>query len=105
MTKPISLTCPLTGKNRRDIKIRRRSVIAAGRTSPELGLQFYVDTFKQIKSEFPTIKLHALGPPEVAHITKLEKSLPTGQAGTHHEVLKALKEAGMDSCSGPGPRF
>jgi cyclic dehypoxanthinyl futalosine synthase len=60
-----------------------------------LGLQFYVDLFRQIKTEFPDIRLHALGPPEVAHITKLEKS-------THHEVLKALKEAGMDSLPGAG---
>jgi cyclic dehypoxanthinyl futalosine synthase len=44
---------------------------------------------------FPALKLHALGPPEVAHITKLEKS-------THREVLTALKEAGMDSLPGPG---
>jgi cyclic dehypoxanthinyl futalosine synthase len=45
--------------------------------------------------EYPTLKLHALGPPEVAHITKLEKS-------THREVLRSLKEAGMDSLPGAG---
>jgi cyclic dehypoxanthinyl futalosine synthase len=39
--------------------------------------------------------LHALGPPEVAHITKLEKS-------THREVLLALRQAGMDSLPGAG---
>ena len=39
--------------------------------------------------------MHALGPPEIAHITKLEKS-------THYEVLKALKEAGLDSLPGAG---
>jgi len=44
---------------------------------------------------FPNLKLHTLGPPEVAHITKLEKS-------THREVLMALKEAGLDSLPGPG---
>lgn len=70
-------------------------LLLQGGHHPELGLQFYVDTFRQIKQEFPTIKLHTLGPPEVAHITKLEKS-------THHEVLKALKEAGMDSLPGAG---
>ncbi len=70
-------------------------LLLQGGHHPELGLQFYVDTFRQIKEEFPTIKLHTLGPPEVAHITKLEKS-------THHEVLKALKEAGMDSLPGAG---
>jgi cyclic dehypoxanthinyl futalosine synthase len=70
-------------------------LLLQGGHHPELGLDFYTNTFRQIKQEFPTIKLHALGPPEVAHITKLEKS-------THHEVLKALKEAGMDSLPGAG---
>jgi len=70
-------------------------LLLQGGHHPELGLQFYVDLFKQLKSIYPNIKLHALGPPEVAHITKLEKS-------THHEVLKALQEAGMDSLPGAG---
>jgi len=70
-------------------------LLLQGGHHPELGLDFYVKTFKQIKEEFPTIKLHTLGPPEVAHITKLEKS-------THKEVLTALKEAGMDSLPGAG---
>lgn len=70
-------------------------LLLQGGHHPELGLQFYVDTFRQIKAEFPDIRLHALGPPEVAHITKLEKS-------THHEVLKALKDAGLDSLPGAG---
>src|SRR5678809_855067 len=65
------------------------------RDSPELGLDFYINTFRKIKQEFPSIKLHALGPPEVAHITKLEKS-------THREVLLALKQAGLDSLPGAG---
>lgn len=70
-------------------------LLLQGGHHPELGLDFYVTTFRQIKQEFPTIKLHALGPPEVAHITKLEKS-------THREVLIALKEAGLDSLPGAG---
>ena len=70
-------------------------LLLQGGHHPELGLKYYVDTFKAIKQEFPTIKLHTLGPPEVAHITKLEKS-------THAEVLKALKDAGMDSLPGAG---
>lgn len=77
-------------------------LLLQGGHHPELGLEFYTDTFRQIKKEFPQIKLHALGPPEVAHITKLEKSLPGGKARTHREVLMALKEAGMDSLPGAG---
>jgi cyclic dehypoxanthinyl futalosine synthase len=70
-------------------------LLLQGGHHPELGLDFYVNTFRQIKKEFPSIKLHTLGPPEVAHITKLGKS-------NHRDVLIALKEAGMDSLPGAG---
>src|SRR5690606_11841628 len=70
-------------------------LLLQGGHHPELGLSFYTNIFRQIKAEYPTLKLHTLGPPEVAHITKLEKS-------THHDVLKALQEAGMDSLPGAG---
>ncbi|HVK50101.1 MAG TPA: cyclic dehypoxanthinyl futalosine synthase [Pseudobacter sp.] len=70
-------------------------LLLQGGHHPALGLQFYVDLFRQLKQLYPNIKLHTLGPPEVAHITKLEKS-------THREVLTALKEAGMDSLPGAG---
>ncbi len=70
-------------------------LLLQGGHHPELGLRFYVDLFRQLKELYPTLKLHALGPPEIAHITKLEQS-------THYEVLKALKEAGLDSLPGAG---
>ncbi len=70
-------------------------LLLQGGHHPELGLDFYTNTFRQIKQEFPAIKLHALGPPEVAHITKLEKS-------THREVLIELRKAGLDSLPGAG---
>ena len=77
------------------IKYGGDQLLLQGGHHPELGLSFYVDLFRQLKSLYPNIKLHTLGPPEIAHITKLEKS-------THQEVLKALKEAGMDSLPGAG---
>jgi cyclic dehypoxanthinyl futalosine synthase len=70
-------------------------LLLQGGHHPDLGLSFYVDLFKRLKTKYPSLKLHALGPPEVAHITKLEKS-------THTEVLKALVAAGLDSLPGPG---
>src|SRR5574343_222764 len=82
-------------KIRETIKWGGDQLLLQGGHHPELGLDFYTTTFRQIKNEFPTIKLHALGPPEVAHIAKLEKM-------SHHDVLKALKEAGLDSLPGAG---
>jgi len=77
------------------IKYGGDQLLLQGGHHPDLGLSFYVNLFKELKSLYPNIKLHTLGPPEVAHITKLEKS-------THREVLTALKEAGMDSLPGAG---
>lgn len=70
-------------------------LLLQGGHHPDLGLSYYVNLFKELKSLYPNLKLHALGPPEIAHITKLEKS-------THTEVLKALIDAGMDSLPGAG---
>jgi len=70
-------------------------LLLQGGHHPDLGLSYYVDLFKELKQLYPNLKLHALGPPEIAHITKL--------AGTSHiEVLQALKEAGLDSLPGAG---
>ena len=77
------------------LKFGGDQLLLQGGHHPGLGLEFYVDTFRAIKKEFPQIKLHALGPPEVAHITKLAGS-------THREVLVALKDAGLDSLPGAG---
>ena len=70
-------------------------LLLQGGHHPDLGLSYYVNLFKELKALYPNLKLHALGPPEIAHITKLEKS-------THLEVLKALVDAGMDSLPGAG---
>lgn len=70
-------------------------LLLQGGHHPDLGLQFYVDLFKQLKELYPTLKLHSLGPPEIAHISKLEGL-------SHTEVLKALIEAGLDSLPGAG---
>ncbi len=70
-------------------------LLLQGGHHPELGLAFYVDLFRSLKLEYPDLKLHALGPPEVAHIAKLEGL-------THEQVLGQLKAAGLDSLPGAG---
>lgn len=82
-------------KIRETIQYGGDQLLLQGGHHPQLGLEFYTNTFRQIKSEFPDIRLHALGPPEVAHICKLEKM-------SHRDVLTALKEAGLDSLPGAG---
>lgn len=70
-------------------------LLLQGGHHPELGLSFYVDLFRKLKSEFPELKLHSLGPPEIAHISKIEGL-------SHTQVLSELKQAGLDSLPGAG---
>jgi cyclic dehypoxanthinyl futalosine synthase len=70
-------------------------LLLQGGHHPELGLSFYTNLFSQLKKEFPQLKLHALGPPEIAHICFLEKM-------SHEEVLRALHASGLDSLPGAG---
>jgi len=84
------------------IKFGGDQLLLQGGHHPGLGLSFYVNLFKELKKNYPAIKLHALGPPEVAHITKLEKNQPGENSVTHKEILTALKNAGLDSLPGAG---
>jgi len=70
-------------------------LLLQGGMHPQLGLKFYTDLFSQLKSLYPGVKLHALGPPEIVHISKMENI-------TYEATLKALVAAGLDSLPGAG---
>ena len=76
-------------------KFGGEQLLLQGGHHPDLGLDYYCDLFQELKTLYPNLKLHALGPPEIAHITKLEGS-------SHYDVLKALKKSGLDSLPGAG---
>ena len=70
-------------------------LLLQGGHHPKLGLKFYAGLFRELKELYPELKLNALGPPEIAHISKLEGK-------SHTEVLSVLKESGLDSLPGAG---
>ncbi len=70
-------------------------LLLQGGHHPDLGLRFYADLFRELKSLYPELKLHSLGPPEIAHVAKLEGM-------SHIDVLRELKDAGLDSLPGAG---
>src|SRR4030095_920220 len=77
------------------LKFGGDQLLLQGGHHPDLGLDFYTNLFRKIKAEYPNIKLHSLGPPEVAHVCKVSKI-------SHREALTALREAGLDSLPGAG---
>lgn len=70
-------------------------LLLQGGLHPKLGLDFYVTLFSELKKEYPNIKLHALGPPEIAHIANIENL-------SYRETIKQLVSAGLDSIPGGG---
>jgi len=70
-------------------------LLLQGGMNPALGIDFYTDLFRNLKKLYPTLKLHALGPPEIVYLSKKEK-LP------YSEILSMLINAGLDSLPGAG---
>jgi len=77
------------------IRYGGEQLLLQGGHHPDLGLNYYSQLFKDLKDKFPSIKLHALGPPEIAHICKIDGK-------SHEEVLKTLMQSGLDSLPGAG---
>jgi cyclic dehypoxanthinyl futalosine synthase len=69
-------------------------LLMQGGHHPDLGIDFYEDLFRSIKSRYP-IHLHALSPPEIQHISRRSKL-------TVPETLARLRDAGLDSIPGGG---
>ena len=72
-----------------------KQLLLQGGMHPKLGLDFYATLFSSLKQKYPTLKLHALGPPEVVFLAKKERK-------NYRQVLEILVNSGMDSLPGAG---
>ncbi len=76
------------------IDLGGRQILLQGGMHPRLKLDFYTDMLSWIKKEFG-IHLHAFSAPEIHAFSKINKL-------SYDEVLRALKEAGLNSLPGGG---
>ena len=70
-------------------------LLLQGGLHPRYGIEWYEDLFRRLKEAEPSLKLNALGPPEIAHIARLSHL-------TYREVLVRLRAAGLDTLPGAG---
>ncbi len=70
-------------------------LLLQGGMHPDIGLKFYTDLFRGLKSRHRGLKLHALGPPEIYYLARKEGM-------SYRKTLEALVEAGLDSFPGAG---
>src|SRR5687767_3710512 len=77
------------------IAVGGNQLLLQGGHNPDLPLEWYEDLFRAVKARYPDFKLHALSPPEVLHISRLNQlSVAT--------VIERLVAAGLDSIPGGG---
>jgi aminodeoxyfutalosine synthase len=61
----------------------------------QAGLEYYVEMFRALKREHPTVHIKALTAVEIAHIARIDKM-------SVRDVLITLREAGLDTMPGGG---
>ena len=70
-------------------------LLLQGGLHPKYGIDWYETLFRRLKDAEPSLKLNALGPPEIAHIARISKL-------SYHDVLIRLQAAGLDTLPGAG---
>ena len=70
-------------------------ILLQGGHHPQLGIEFYLDLLRFIKTRFPQVNIHGFSPPEFCHFAKAFRMPLAG-------VIRRFKEAGLDSIPGGG---
>ena len=70
-------------------------LLLQGGLHPKYGIEWYETLFRRLKEAEPSLKLNALGPPEIAHVARISKL-------SYRDVLVRLREAGLDTLPGAG---
>lgn len=70
-------------------------VLLQGGHHPKLGIEWYEELFRALRTRFPKLHLHGLSPSEIVHVAKLSHL-------TIDAVVRRLQQAGLDSIPGGG---
>jgi cyclic dehypoxanthinyl futalosine synthase len=84
----------LYAKVEETIALQGTAILLQGGMHPDLPLEWYEGMLRELKARYP-IHVHGFGPPEIHHLSKLS-GLPVA------DVLRRLRDAGLDSLPGGG---
>jgi len=84
----------LYAKVEETIALEGTAILLQGGMHPDLPLEWYEGMLRELKARYP-IHVHGFGPPEIHHLAGLS-GLPVA------EVLRRLRDAGLDSLPGGG---
>jgi|TARA_B110000196_G_C21150654_1_gene669422 cyclic dehypoxanthinyl futalosine synthase len=84
------------------VEIGGTQILMQGGMNPELPLSWYIDLLKQLKSDFPTVHIHAFSPPEIIEFINFFKTPGNNLEEQLRYVLSELQNAGLQSIPGGG---
>ncbi|MBT8484071.1 MAG: radical SAM protein, partial [Phycisphaerae bacterium] len=77
-------------------------ILMQGGMNPALPLSWYLDLLRRIKSEYPSVHVHAFSPPEFIEFIRFFDPPGATLAEKLRTVMKQMREAGLDSIPGGG---
>lgn len=75
-----------------------KEILLQGGLNPELNLNYHISLLMSIKEEFPNLRISGYSPSEIHFFAKRHRT-------TSMDVLRKLKEAGLDSLNGETTDF
>ncbi len=75
------------------VELGATQIMLQGGHNPDLGIEWYEETFSAVRSAYPSLALHSLGGSEVVHISRVSGL-------SYAEVIARLHAAGLDSFAG-----
>jgi cyclic dehypoxanthinyl futalosine synthase len=77
------------------VELGATQVMLQGGHHPEFGVEYYERLFSAVKSAYPQLAIHSIGPSEIVHMASVS-GVPV------EEAIERIKAAGLDSIAGAG---
>lgn len=77
------------------VELGATQVMLQGGHHPEYGVEYYEQMFSAVKSAYPQLAIHSIGPSEILHMAKVS-------GVSIEEAVVRIRAAGLDSIAGAG---
>jgi len=77
------------------VELGATQVMLQGGHHPDYGVEYYEELFSAVKSAYPQLVIHSIGPSEILHMAKVS-------GVSIDDAITRIKAAGLDSIAGAG---
>jgi cyclic dehypoxanthinyl futalosine synthase len=77
------------------VELGATQVMLQGGHHPDYGVEYYEELFSSVKSAYPSLVIHSIGPSEIMHMARVSHV-------SIEEAVRRIHSAGLDSIAGAG---